>query len=385
MGKRLKIVGVVGARPNFMKISPLVRALNLEPEAFEFVLVHTGQHYDPLMNDVFFRDLELPEPDIHLGVGSGSHAGQTAKIMLGFEKVALEVKPHLVLVVGDVNSTVAAALVASKLGIALAHVEAGLRSRDRRMPEEINRIVTDTLSEVLFTPTRLADKNLLAEGIDPSRIVLAGNIMIDTLIRFLGLAEKSPLPGSLGLKPGGYGLVTLHRPSNVDSPEVLAEIVEALLTVTRDLPLVFPVHPRTVKMLKAAGLYGRVENAPGMRLSEPLGYLDFLALLRSAGIVFSDSGGIQEETTYLRVPCLTLRENTERPETIEQGTNVLVGHDRKRIVAEARKILDGGGKRGGALEFWDGNVSGRIAEELKKRKSYFTTPAEIRLAEGARF
>lgn len=385
MSERLKIVAVVGARPNFMKISPLVRALSREPEEFEFILVHTGQHYDPLMNDVFFRDLELPEPDIHLGIGSGSHAHQTANIMLGFEKVALELRPHLVVVVGDVNSTVAAALVAGKLGIALAHVEAGLRSHDRRMPEELNRLVTDTLSEVLFTPTRLADKNLLAEGIDPSRIALVGNIMIDSLIRFLGPAAKSPLPGSLDLKPSGYGLVTLHRPSNVDSPAVLTEIVEALLAVARDLPLVFPVHPRTVKMLKAAGLYGRVEKAKGLRLIEPLGYIDFLALLRSARLVLSDSGGIQEETTYLRVPCLTMRENTERPETIGQGTNVLVGHDGGKIVSEARKILNGGGKKGGALEFWDGHVSLRIMEELKKRKSYLMTPAELRLAGAALF
>jgi len=381
---KLKVAGVVGARPNFMKIGPLAAELEKYSEDFEFVLVHTGQHYDPLMNDIFFSQLGIRKPDIHLGVGSASHAEQTAKIMLGFEKVAVELAPHLVVVVGDVNSTMAAALVASKLGIALAHVEAGLRSRDRRMPEEINRIVTDTLSDILFTPTRLADENLLAEGIQRSKICLVGNIMIDTLIRFLELAANRPAARSLGLEPGGYGLVTLHRPANVDDPDVLGGIVEAFLRVAKALPLVFPVHPRTVKMLKASGLYTPLESEPGVRLIEPLGYLDFLALMKTAKMVFTDSGGIQEETTYLRIPCLTLRENTERPETISQGTNLLVGHDREKIVTETLRIIAGEGKKGGKLEFWDGKVASRIVAELKKRKDMIMAPADQRLAPGRR-
>lgn len=383
MSGKIKVAGVVGARPNFMKIGPLAAELEKHSADFEFILVHTGQHYDPLMNDIFFSQLGIRKPDIHLGVGSGSHGEQTAKIMLGFEKVALELAPHLVVVVGDVNSTMAAALVASKLGIALAHVEAGLRSRDRRMPEEINRIVTDTLSDLLFTPTRLADENLLAEGIERSKICLVGNIMIDTLIRFLELAQSRPVVRSLGLEPGGYGLVTLHRPANVDHPGVLGEIAEALIQVARELPLVFPAHPRTVKMLKASNLFSRLESEPGVRLIEPLGYLDFLALMKTAKMVISDSGGIQEETTYLRIPCLTLRENTERPETISQGTNLLVGRDRERIVTEALRIIGGESKKGGELEFWDGKVASRIVAELKKRKGLIMAPAEQRLAPRA--
>jgi len=381
---KIKVAGVVGTRPNFMKIGPLAAEMEKHAEDFEFVLVHTGQHYDPLMNDIFFSQLGIRKPDIHLGVGSAGHAEQTAKVMLGFEKAALELEPHLVVVVGDVNSTLAAALVAAKLGITLAHVEAGLRSRDRRMPEEINRTVTDTLSDLLFTPTRMADENLLAEGVEQSKICLVGNIMIDTLIRFLGLARDRPAARSLGLEPGGYCLATLHRPANVDDPDVLSGIVAAFLQIAQELPLVFPAHPRTVKTLKTAGLYNRLESEPGIRLIEPLGYLDFVALMKSAKFVMTDSGGIQEETTYLRIPCLTLRENTERPETISRGTNLLVGRDRDKIVAEALHIAAGGGKIGGELEFWDGKVASRIVAELKKRKEMIMAPAEVRLAPGAR-
>ena len=383
MSGKIKVAGVVGARPNFMKIGPLAAEMEKYAGDFEFVLVHTGQHYDPLMNDIFFTQLGIRKPDIHLGVGSASHAEQTAKIMLGFEKVALELAPHLVVVVGDVNSTMAAALVAAKLGITLAHVEAGLRSRDRRMPEETNRIVTDSLSDLLFTPTRLADQNLLDEGIERSKICLVGNIMIDTLIRFLELAGDRPAASSLELEPGGYCLVTLHRPANVDDQEVLSGIVEAFLNIAQELPLVFPAHPRTVKMLKASGLYRSLESDPGVRLIEPLGYLDFLALMKSARFVMSDSGGIQEETTYLHIPCLTLRENTERPETISQGTNLLVGSDRDKIVAEAQHIIAGQGKKGSELEFWDGKVASRIVAELKKRKEMIISPGAVRLAPGA--
>lgn len=379
MSEKLKIVGVVGARPNFMKIAPLAARLRRDPESFEFILVHTGQHYDHGMNGVFFQELGIPEPDVHLGVGSASHAEQTARIMLGFERVLFDLKPGLVIVVGDVNSTVAASLVASKMGIGLAHVEAGLRSHDRRMPEEINRIVTDTLSDLLFTPSRQADRNLLDEGVPQSRICLVGNIMIDTLVNHLRLAGKQRVVESMGLEPGNYCLVTLHRPSNVDNSAVLEEIIDALIRVAEILPVVFPVHPRTRKMLSASGLLERLEKDSAVRLVEPLGYLDFLALMKSAKLVFSDSGGIQEETTYLRIPCLTLRENTERPETIEQGTNILVGHDGGRIYQEALKIIEGRGKKGGELEFWDGKVAERIAEELKKRSGFFLTPVEERL------
>lgn len=363
-----------------MKIAPLMNALRQEPEVFDFTLVHTGQHYDRQMNDVFFSELGIPPPDVHLGVGSGSHAEQTAKVMIAFEKLLLEDRPHLVIVVGDVNSTLAAAVVASKLNICLAHVEAGLRSFDRRMPEEINRVLTDALSDLLFTTSRFADENLLAEGIAPGKICLVGNIMIDTLIRYLEHAAGQDSLTGLGLEPGGYGLVTLHRPSNVDDHQVLAGIVDSLVRVSRQLPLIFPVHPRTRKQLKAFDLMGVLEAEKGLHLIEPLGYLDFLCLMRSAKLVFSDSGGIQEETTFLRVPCLTLRENTERPETIEQGTNLLVGSDPELIYREAIEIIEGGGKRGGELEFWDGKVARRIVDEIKNRRRWLMATIEERMA-----
>jgi UDP-N-acetylglucosamine 2-epimerase (non-hydrolysing) len=378
--KKLKILGVVGARPNFMKIAPLMKALRQEPGAFDFTLVHTGQHYDRQMNDVFFAELGIPPPDVHLGVGSASHAEQTAKVMIAIEKLLQEKQPHLVIVVGDVNSTLAASLVASKLHICIAHVEAGLRSFDRRMPEEINRIVTDSLSDILFTTSPLADKNLMAEGAHPSKIFLVGNIMIDTLIHYLELAAEKDTPGGLGLEPGGYGLITLHRPSNVDEQPVLEGIVKSLVRISRRLPLVFPVHPRTLKQLKSFELLEHLEAAQGMKLIEPLGYLDFLCLTRSAKLVFTDSGGLQEETTYLKVPCLTLRENTERPETVEQGTNLLVGSDPELIYNEAVKILDGRGKSGGELEFWDGEVARRIVAVLHERRKWLTAPVKQRMA-----
>ncbi len=380
MSEKIKIIGVVGARPNFMKIAPLMAAMREEPEVFDFTLVHTGQHYDRQMNEVFFDELGIPPPNVHLGVGSGSHAEQTAKVMVAFEKLLLKEKPHLVIVVGDVNSTLAAALVASKFNICLAHVEAGLRSFDRRMPEEINRVVTDALSDLLFTTSRIADKNLLSEGTDPEKICLVGNIMIDTLIHYLEQAPGPELLERLGVEPGGYGLVTLHRPSNVDERPVLRGIVDSLDRVSRRLPLIFPVHPRTRKQLKAFDLLGMLEAEHRMHLIEPLGYLDFLCLMRSAKLVFSDSGGVQEETTFLRVPCLTLRENTERPETIEQGTNLLVGSDPELIYREAIEIIEGRGKRGGELEFWDGKVGRRIVEQIKQRRRWLTAPIDERMA-----
>lgn len=383
LSDKLKIVAVVGARPNFMKIAPLARELAKYPERFEFVLVHTGQHYDSLMNDVFFSELGIPAPDIHLGVGSGSQTQQTARIMLEFEKALTEITPHVVVVLGDVNSTLAAALVAAKLGIAVAHVEAGLRSHDRRMPEEINRVVTDALSDILYTPSRLADSNLLSEGVPSRKISLVGNIMIDSLIGFLEQAGKRKIVAELGLTPQGYGLVTLHRPSNVDNREVLAGIVEALLEISDQLPLVFPVHPRTVKMLAGFGLDTKLEQAGGIRMIEPVGYLDILCLMKSARLAISDSGGIQEETTYLGVPCITIRQNTERPETILEGTNTLAGHDRELIVRLARQAIDGSGKSGGNLEFWDGAVATRIVEDLEKRRDWLISSPDERVDRAA--
>ncbi|MBW7995586.1 MAG: UDP-N-acetylglucosamine 2-epimerase (non-hydrolyzing) [Candidatus Glassbacteria bacterium] len=366
-----------------MKIAPLAAEIAKYPDRFEFALVHTGQHYDNLMNDVFFSELGIPEPDVHLGVGSGSQAEQTARIMLEFEKVASGIAPHVVVVVGDVNSTIAAALVAAKLGIAVAHVEAGLRSRDRRMPEEINRVVTDALADILYTPSRLADRNLLDEGVAKEKISLVGNIMIDSLIGFLEPAGKRKVAAELGLPADGYGLVTLHRPANVDNREILAEIVAALVEVSRSLPLVFPVHPRTVKMLAESGLDSALQNAEGISLIEPLGYLDFLCLMKSARLAISDSGGVQEETTYLGIPCITLRENTERPETILEGTNTLAGHNRELIVRLASDAAEGRGKTGGNLEFWDGKVAGRIVDDLEQRRAWLMTPHDQRVDRAA--
>ncbi|MEA2062602.1 MAG: UDP-N-acetylglucosamine 2-epimerase (non-hydrolyzing) [Gemmatimonadota bacterium] len=379
----MKIIGVVGARPNFMKIAPLIAAMRHEPDVFDFTLVHTGQHYDTKMNEVFFSELGIPKPDVHLGVGSGSHAEQTARVMVEFEKLLLERRPHLVIVVGDVNSTMAAAIVAAKLKICLAHVEAGLRSFDRRMPEEINRVVTDVLSDVLFTTSRIADRNLIAEGVPREKICLVGNVMIDTLIGNLEKAVSRRTVLDLGLEPGGYGLVTLHRPSNVDASEELEGVAGALAQISRKLPLVFPVHPRTRKQLEAYGILPTLEREPSVRLIEPLGYLDFLCLMRSAKMVISDSGGIQEESTYLRIPCLTLRENTERPETIEQGTNLLVGSDPELIYTEAVKTIEGRGKQGSDLEFWDGGVAERIVAELKKRRRWLMAPVAGRVVKEA--
>ena len=379
--KKLRIVAVVGARPNFMKIAPLLWAAESRRESFEFRLIHTGQHYDRNMNDVFFQELGIREPDIHLGVGSGSHAEQTAKVMVSLEKVLLDDPADLVLVLGDVNSTLAAALVASKLHISVAHVEAGLRSRDRRMPEEINRVVTDSLSDILFTTSRLADRNLLAEGVDPSRICMVGNIMIDTLIHFLGPAEKRGTPARLGLDGGNYALVTLHRPGNVDHAGKLTGIIDTLIEISRRLTVVFPVHPRTRAMLASFGLVQRLEREPNVLLAEPQGYLDFLSLMRSARLVISDSGGIQEESTYLKIPCLTLRENTERPETVDEGTNMLIGHDGALLYREAVKIIEGRWKKGGELECWDGHVAERILDELERRSAWIIAPPEERLVE----
>ncbi|HEX8337655.1 MAG TPA: UDP-N-acetylglucosamine 2-epimerase (non-hydrolyzing), partial [Pyrinomonadaceae bacterium] len=356
----LKVINVVGARPNFMKVAPIVEAMRRRAPEFAPVVLHTGQHYDERMSDAFFRDLGLPTPDVHLGVGSASHAQQTAAVMQKFEPVVLEHRPDWVLVVGDVNSTLACALVCSKLGVRVAHVEAGLRSRDRAMPEEINRILTDQLSDLLLTPSEDGDRNLLAEGIPAERIRFVGNVMIDSLFKQLRRAEGSRVREELEVAGADYAVVTLHRPSNVDEPRVLGGILSALARIGERLPVVFPIHPRTRKNLGEFGLLGAGER--GVRLVEPLGYLDFLRLYSGARLVLTDSGGIQEETTALGIPCLTLRENTERPVTVELGTNRVVGTDPGRIVAEAERVLarDRREEPPRVPPLWDGRAAERI-------------------------
>lgn len=358
----MKIVNVCGARPNFMKIAPLMRAFGEQP-AIRPYLVHTGQHYDEAMNQRFFDELRIPPPDVNLGVGSQSHAQQTAAIMRSFEPVVLEQKPDAVLVVGDVNSTVACALVAVKLHIPVFHVEAGLRSNDRRMPEEINRIVTDVLSDLLFVTEPSGAENLRREGIDPRKIHFVGNVMIDTLRTFQKMAADSTILKTLNLSPRAFAVLTLHRPDNVDDAGKFGRLLDALEPIQRTHPIVFPVHPRTRVNLDRNGLAARLEKTPGLRLIEPLGYLDFLKLLDSAALVLTDSGGIQEETTVLGVPCLTLRENTERPITIEQGTNQLVGTDPQRILAAYRTALSRE-RTPRVPDLWDGRAAERIVDVI---------------------
>ncbi len=361
----MHILHVVGARPNFMKAAPVLRAL-AEVAGARQTLVHTGQHYDANMSDVFFEQLGLPRPDVNLEVGSGSHSRQTAEVMSRFEPVVLERKPDLVLVYGDVNSTVAAALVCAKLLVPVGHVEAGLRSGDRTMPEEINRLVTDQLADLLFTPSPDGDENLRREGIAVEKIHLVGNVMIDTLVRLQPTAEQRwpALRSRLDLGDNPYALVTLHRPSNVDEPQSLGRIVDALRDIAGWLPVVFPVHPRTRQRLASASA---TDGETGPRLIDPVGYLDFLALQQHATVVITDSGGMQEETTFLGVPCLTLRENTERPITVEQGSNLLIGRDLDRLRMEVARILREGGKRGRIPSLWDGKASARIATAIADR------------------
>lgn len=363
----LKVINVVGARPNFMKMAPIIEAMNRRPGQFQHSLVHTGQHYDERMSRSFFVDLGMPRPDIDLGVGSGSHAEQTARIMVEFEKVCLERTPDLVVVVGDVNSTMACAITAKKLGITVAHVEAGLRSRDMSMPEEINRLCTDVLCDYLFTTDYVADKNLLAEGIPPGRIFFVGNVMIDTLLKHRELAQRLDLMSRWQLRPRGFATLTLHRPSNVDDPEVLRGILEALHRIGEEIPIVFPIHPRTKKMIEKFGLEGYFSSSPnphGLWMTEPLGYLEFLHLNMHAAMVFTDSGGLQEESTVLGVPCITLRHNTERPITCERGTNVIVGNNREKILQHAFRLLNGEPPAGKVPEKWDGRAAERIVEIL---------------------
>jgi UDP-N-acetylglucosamine 2-epimerase (non-hydrolysing) len=350
----MHILHVVGARPNFMKAAPVLHAVRTRP-GMRQTLVHTGQHYDRNLSDIFFSQLEIPAPDVNLGVGSSTHARQTADIMTGFEPVLLERKPDIVLVYGDVNSTVAAALVCAKLLIPIAHVEAGLRSFDRSMPEEVNRVVTDRLADVLFTPSEDGDENLLREGISPKQIHRVGNVMIDSLVRLLPEADRRPTNGL----PARYALITLHRPSNVDDSATLKNILESLLIVSTQLNVVFPVHPRTRNRIAEFGI-----STDNLHLLEPVPYIEFLALQKRATVVITDSGGIQEETTYLQVPCLTLRSNTERPITVTIGTNTLVGQDGRKLASELSAILEGRGKRGSVPPLWDGHAGERIADVL---------------------
>lgn len=350
----MHVLHVVGARPNFMKAAPVLRALE-DVGGIKQTLVHTGQHYDANMSDVFFTQLEMPALDVNLGVGSGSHARQIAEIMSRFEPVVLERRPDVVLVYGDVNSTIAAALVCAKLGVRVGHVEAGLRSFDWTMPEEINRVVTDRLADLLFTPSEDADANLEREGIPAEKIRRVGNVMIDSLVRLLPLAAKVPRNGF----PERYAVVTLHRPSNVDDRESLKNILQCLVGISESLDVIFPVHPRTRQRIADSG-----RSTGKLHLSEPLPYIEFLALQSHAVVVITDSGGIQEETTYLGVPCLTLRNNTERPVTVSVGTNVLVGQDREKLRAELTKIVAGNARKGAVPPLWDGHAGQRIAATL---------------------
>ena len=364
-GKYIKIVHVVGARPNYMKVAPILTAMARSPEEFEQVLVHTGQHYDFHMSEIFFEDLGLRNPDHYPGVETGTHAEQTARVMLAMEPVLENVQPDLGLVVGDVNSTLASALVCSKLGLTVGHVETGLRSYDRDMPEEVKRVLTDQLSEVLFTPSRDADDNLIREGISPERIHFVGNVMIDSLIRFLPHAAERASRKELGLQDRDYALVTLHRPSNVDS-EVLEQLLQSLRQISRQLAVVFAVHPRTMARIKEFGFEQLLEGEQEIILSEPLGYLDFLSLMVNARIVLTDSGGIQEETTYLGIPCLTARPNTEKPVTLELGTNRLVPSLSGEILAAVEDILNKTDSTHTIPELWDGQTADRIDQVIRE-------------------
>lgn len=353
---------VAAARPNFMKIAPLYHKLRGESWC-DFSLVHTGQHYDASMSDAFFRDLRLPEPDHHLGVGSGTHGEQTGGVMIAFERLCQETRPDWVVVVGDVNSTMACALVGVKLGINVAHLEAGLRSRDRTMPEEINRIVTDSIADLLWTPSPDADENLRAEGIDQKRVVRVGNIMIDSYELLRSLIEKSHSRDRFDLSAKQYGVVTLHRPVNVDQADSLRLLLNELCHVAAEIPLVFPVHPRTRQRIRSFGLEPVLSGTNGLHVSEPMGYIDFMGLVSEAAFVITDSGGVQEETTYLGIPCFTLRTTTERPITVTDGTNQLVPPSQLYSIVQRALSSSRGIKR--IPDLWDGHAADRVAESLK--------------------
>jgi len=385
----MKILIVVGTRPNFVKIAPIMDVIdnyNMDKDgrqqAIDYLVVHTGQHYDNKMSNSFFDDLGLPEPDIYLGVGSGTHAEQTGKVMIKFEKVCFREKPNLVIVVGDVNSTIACALVAVKLNIPIAHIEAGLRSFDRTMPEEINRILTDQISDYLFTTCEDANMNLRKEGIPESKIFFIGNVMIDTLLSQIEIIKNSNILKKLGLKKNNnvkkYAVLTLHRPSNVDNLVVLKRILNILNNISQIIPIIFPVHPRTIKQIKNFKLEEMVSYVEHISSNEldranqnilaiqPLGYLDFLCLMSNAALVLTDSGGIQEETTMLGIPCLTLRNNTERPITVKEGTNIVVGNNFDKMIEVTLSVLKNGIPRKKIPRYWDGKASERILKILKR-------------------
>jgi UDP-N-acetylglucosamine 2-epimerase (non-hydrolysing) len=361
----MRIHLIAAARPNFMKIAPLYHALKKEDWA-EPVIVHTGQHYDLNMSDVFFHDLGLPAPDIHLGVGSGSHAQQTGQVMMAYEKILVEKQPDLVVVVGDVNSTMAATLAAVKLGIKVAHLEAGLRSFDRTMPEEINRLVTDALADILWTPSPDGDENLMREGVAPERIQRVGNIMIDSLEMLRDKIEQQTAAKEIGVTHGEYVMVTLHRPSNVDNPKILTSLCEMLCRISRKIPMVFPVHPRTRKNLEKSSLMSLVAENPGLHLLEPLNYIRFMNLVFNCRFVITDSGGIQEETTYLGIPCLTLRPNTERPVTVTQGTNRLCKME--ELEKNALMVLAEKNRKANKIDLWDGKTASRVVEAIRGKR-----------------
>ena len=372
MAEMFRLVCVVGARPNFMKIAPIMRAIQDQTSSIEVKLVHTGQHYDANMKHQFFEQLGIPEPDIDLEVGSGSHTIQTAEVMKRFEPVLDDWQANAILVVGDVNSTISCALVAVKKNIPVVHVEAGLRSYDRQMPEEINRVLTDQISDLLYTTERLAESNLAKEGINSGRVRFVGNVMIDTLLTHVESA--TPLaqslcdlddPSAIMDSKEGYALVTMHRPSNVDEPEVLERLLETLAKVSERLPVLFPLHPRTASRIESFGLSSILAEG-NFHLLPPAGYMDMLGFMKNARVVLTDSGGIQEETTALGVPCITMRENTERPITVEQGTNTIVGTDPELILREFNNVLETGGKQGRCPELWDGQAAVRIAQDLEK-------------------
>lgn len=354
----MHIAHVVGARPNFMKVAPVHAAA--AARGLRQTLIHTGQHYDEKMSEIFFDELRLPRPDVNLNVGSGTHAVQTAEVMLRIEPVLRELAPDWLLVYGDVNSTMAATLVAVKLGIRVAHVEAGLRSGDRTMPEEINRLVTDRLAQLLLTPSSDGDENLLAEGVSATRIRLVGNVMIDTLVGLLAKARDRWPSLQAQWSLDRFALVTLHRPSNVDDERKLVALLETLASIARELPVVFPIHPRTRESIRRAGF----EVPPGLTVVDPLGYLDFLALQERATVVITDSGGVQEETTFLGIPCLTMRANTERPVTVTIGTNTLIGDDLALLRAQVQAVIQGRGKRGAVPPLWDGRAAERVVDAL---------------------
>lgn len=378
---RMKVMLVVGARPNYMKAAPLLKNMRRFDDFLEPIIVHTGQHYDPMLSEQIMSELGMPQPDIYLGVGSGTHAEQTANTMLEFERVLVGDPPHLVVVFEDVNSTLACALVAAKCKILIAHVEAGLRSFDMSMPEEINRVLTDRISDYLFPPESAAFQNLMNEGFDAGSVFYVGNTMIDSLTEHFAEAQAKPYPENLDLRPNGYALMTLHKPENVDDEKIFRSIINAIGTFATKIPVIFPAHPRTKLNIDKFGLSPYLERA-GIKLLGPLGYLEFLKLESEAAFVVTDSGGVQEETTFLNIPCLTLREATERPVTTIEGTNTLVGRFPERIAAEAERILGGNVKEASKPKYWDGETSKRIIEAFLKIRQSLFEPESIK--EGTR-